>query len=70
MGEERGDGGSRDPRDLGPAACRHPLIKALADSARAFAFVRAFDLTPKWTYPILRMGEVKVQLDPKRGACP
>jgi hypothetical protein len=40
MGEERGDGGSRDPRDLGPAACHHPLTKALADPARAFAFGR------------------------------
>ena len=40
MGKERGDGGSRDPRDLGPAACHHPLTKALADPARAFAFGR------------------------------
>ena len=24
---------------FGPAACHHPLIKALADPARAFAFV-------------------------------
>jgi hypothetical protein len=39
MGEERGEGGSRDPRDLGPAACHHPLIKALADPARAFALI-------------------------------
>ena len=37
MGEERGDGGSRDPRDLGPAACRHPLSKVGKSSCLTFA---------------------------------
>ena len=62
MGKERGDGGSRDPRDLGPAACHHPLIKALAHTARAFAFVRAFDLTRTHPSPGL--------LPDASGSCP